>query len=77
MEITKAKVGDRVKRSDYALRSKRDYWLSQGEYSRRNRAKEAYDTAVAERGTIAEKRGFFVAPSLYTVVAREGDVLQV
>ena len=54
MEITKAKVGDRVKRSDYALRSKRDYWLSQGEYSRRNRAKEAYDTAVAERGTIAE-----------------------
>lgn len=54
MDLTKAQVGDRVKKSDYALRSKRDYWLSQGEYTRKNRAKEAYDAAVAERGTIAE-----------------------
>jgi hypothetical protein len=46
------KQGDRVRKSGQALESLRMYWLSQGEHARKVRAKEAYDNAVAERGTI-------------------------
>lgn len=48
------KVNDRVKRSAAALRSKRDYWLAQGNPTRKPQAKEWLDEAVAERGTVAE-----------------------
>lgn len=53
-KLTQIKVGNKVKQSDYALRSKRDDWLSQGDYTRKNAAKTAYDRAAAERGVVVE-----------------------
>ena len=48
------KVGDRVKRSAYAVEDKRQYWLSQGGYSQKEQARGWYDEACAKRGTVAE-----------------------
>lgn len=45
-------VGDRIKPSEYALRSSRDYWLAQGEPSRKSQAKQWYEDKKAKRGTI-------------------------
>ena len=50
--ITGFKVNDRVKQSAYALRSKRDYWLGLGDYTRKQAAKASLDKAIAERGTV-------------------------
>jgi hypothetical protein len=36
-------IGDRVRRSGHSLESLRMYWLSQGEHTRKLRAREAYD----------------------------------
>ena len=47
-------IGDKVRHSGYAIRPKRDYWLSLGDYSRKERAKDALDAFIAERGTITE-----------------------
>lgn len=47
-------VNDRVKPSGHALRSKRDYWLSLGDYTRKQRAKEALDREASRRGTVVE-----------------------
>lgn len=47
-------VDDRVRKSAYALRSKRDYWLAQGDSRRKEQAKDWLDQATAERGTVAE-----------------------
>lgn len=47
-------IGDKVKHSGYAIRPKRDYWLSLGDYSRKQSAKDALDRFEAERGTIIE-----------------------
>lgn len=47
-------VNDRVMHSGHAIAPKRDYWLNQGDYSRKQRAKEWLDAFVAERGTIIE-----------------------
>lgn len=45
-------AGDKVKYSEYALRSSRDYWLSQGREPDKSRAKGWYEAKRAERGTI-------------------------
>ncbi len=47
-------VNDKVRHSGYAVRPKRDYWLSQGQYSAKQRAKEWLDRFEAERGTVVE-----------------------
>lgn len=47
-------INDRVKKSAYALRSKRDYWLAQGDSRRKSQAREWRDQVAAERGTVAE-----------------------
>jgi len=47
-------VNTRVKKSAYALRSKRDYWLAQGQPSAKARAKQWLDDAMAERGVVIE-----------------------
>lgn len=47
-------VNDRVKRSSSALRSKRDYWLAQGNPTRKSQAKDWLDQAAAERGIVSE-----------------------
>jgi hypothetical protein len=47
-------IGDKVKKSAQALRSKRDYWLAQGDPRRKSQAKEWLDAAMAERGMVAE-----------------------
>lgn len=48
------KVGDRVRHSGYVTQRARDYWCQQGEYTRKQRAKDALDACIAERGTIVE-----------------------
>ncbi len=45
-------IGQRVRHSGYALRSDRDWWLAQGDYTKKQRAKDTYDKRCAERGTI-------------------------
>lgn len=47
-------VGTRVKPSAYSLRDKWNYYLGLGDYTRKNRAREVYDMAAAERGTVTE-----------------------
>jgi hypothetical protein len=47
-------IGNTVRKSGYALKSARDYWLLQGEYSRKQRAKEQFDALAAMRGTVIE-----------------------
>ena len=47
-------VNDRVKPSEYALRSKRDYWLQCGRYDQKQRAKEALDREQDKRGIVTE-----------------------
>ena len=44
--------GDKVKYSTSGLRPAWEYYLSQGEYSRKNRAKEAHAEKAAKRGTV-------------------------
>lgn len=46
------RVGDRVKPSAYSLRDKWSYYLGLGDYARKSRARDVYDTAAAARGTI-------------------------
>ncbi len=46
-------VGTRVQRSEYSLRSKRDYWQSLGREPAKSNAKRAYEDAMAERGTVS------------------------
>ena len=48
------KPGDTVKRSEHAIRPKRDYWLSCGREPMRSVAQGALDTAKADRGVIIE-----------------------
>lgn len=48
------RINDRVRHSASAIRPKRDYWLSLGDYSRKQRAKDWLDSFIAERGTIVE-----------------------
>lgn len=45
-------VGNRIKYTEYALRSKRDYWQRCGREPQKSNAKRAYETACAVRGTI-------------------------
>lgn len=47
-------IGNTVKKSGYALKPARDYWLGCGDYTRKNRAKEALDKATALRGIVTE-----------------------
>lgn len=47
-------VNDRVRHSGQAIRPKRDYWLSLGDYARKERAKDSLDAYIAERGTVLE-----------------------
>ena len=46
-------VGTRIKKSGYSLRGKRDYWQSLGREPAKSNAKQAYENAQAERGTIS------------------------
>lgn len=46
------KIGDRVRYSETALRPTRDYWLGLGDYSHKNRAKDALDAKTALRGCV-------------------------
>jgi len=46
------KIGDTVKRSEYALRPMRDYWLNCGREPMKSGAKDALDKAKAERGIV-------------------------
>lgn len=48
------KVGQRVKYSGYALRPQRDYWQGQGREPAKSRAKRAFETKRAMRGTVTE-----------------------
>jgi len=48
------KVGDRVRHSGHVTQRARDYWCQQGEYTRKQRAKDALDKTIAARGTIIE-----------------------
>jgi hypothetical protein len=69
-------IGDRVRRSGHSLESLRMYWLSQGEHTRKLRAREAYDVALAERGTITEivePTGAFNAATRCRHTPREDD----
>ena len=45
-------VNTPVKQSEYALRSKRNFWLAQGQPTQKNRARIALDNALAERGRV-------------------------
>ena len=45
-------IGNKVKYSEYATRKHLDYYLSLGDYSRKNRAKEYYEEQCAKRGVI-------------------------
>jgi hypothetical protein len=47
-------IGDRVRHSGHVTLRARDYWCNQGEYTRKQRAKDALDACIAERGTIVE-----------------------
>lgn len=47
-------VGDKVKPSEYALRGSRDYWLAQGEPSKKAQAKQWYEDKKARRGIITQ-----------------------
>lgn len=46
------KVGDRVKRSEYALRPIRSSWLQAGSYTAKSAAKDELDRETAKRGTV-------------------------
>jgi hypothetical protein len=46
------KIEDRVKQSGYSLKGKRDYWQSLGREPAKSNAKQAYQKACNERGTI-------------------------
>ena len=46
-------AGDRVKLSDYALESARVWWLSVGDYPRKQAARRYLDSQLARRGTVA------------------------
>lgn len=48
-------IGDKVKYTEYALRSKRDYWQRCGREPQKSNAKRAYETACAVRGTVTDK----------------------
>lgn len=45
-------IGTQVRPSEYALRPKRDYWLSCGRCSEKSAAKAEYEAATNKRGTI-------------------------
>jgi hypothetical protein len=44
--------GTRVQYSPYALRAPWDYYLAQGEWTRKAAARDAYDQQAAMRGTV-------------------------
>jgi hypothetical protein len=46
-------VGTKVKKSGYSLKGKRDYWQSLGRQPAKSNAKQAYENAQAERGTVS------------------------
>ena len=60
-------VGDRVKLSEYALRSARVWWESVGDYPRKQAARRYLDAQIARRGTVAGVKG-----SAITVVWDDG-----
>lgn len=47
-------VGDRVRRSGYAIMPLRDHWNNCGDYTRKTRARDALDRALTDRGTVVE-----------------------
>ncbi len=51
---SKFEVGDRVKYSGSALERDRQYYLGLGDYTRKNAAKDAYETKLAQRGTVTD-----------------------
>ena len=51
------KINDRVKRSEYTLRSHRDYWNRWGRYDEKAAAKRRLDKEMAKRGTVTKVEG--------------------
>lgn len=64
-------IGQQVKYSEYALRSKRDYWQQCGREPAKSNAKRAYETARAIRGTITA-----IFPQYIEVTEENGSIHQ-
>jgi hypothetical protein len=45
-------IGDRVKKSEYSLRTARDSWLRAGSEPLKSAYRDAYDREIAIRGTV-------------------------
>lgn len=66
-------VNDRIKPSEYALRGAREYWLQQGEPSRKSQAKQWYEDKKAKRGTITKVYNNGFADS-YDILWDDGSI---
>jgi hypothetical protein len=66
-------IGDRVKYSDNALRHDFDYYLKQGNWDRKQKAKEYYENKKAMRGTITGLCGVLTLSKLPSGVKIDWD----